>query len=47
MGFREKLPDPSFIFNSNIKGIQFWKMIGWAFRNDIGIVSKDIGKFGT
>ena len=31
-----------FIFNSNTAGIQFWEKIGWRYRNDIGVVSKDV-----
>ena len=31
-----------FILNSNTTGIRFWERIGWTYRNDIGVVSKDI-----
>ena len=31
-----------FIFNSNIEAIRFWEKIGWSYRKDIGVVSKEI-----
>ncbi len=31
-----------FIFNDNTGGIDFWESIGWAYRQDIGVVSKII-----
>jgi ribosomal protein S18 acetylase RimI-like enzyme len=31
-----------FIFNDNTGGIDFWESIGWAHRQDIGVVSKII-----
>jgi ribosomal protein S18 acetylase RimI-like enzyme len=31
-----------FIFHDNISGIQFWENIGWTYRQDIGVVSKNI-----
>ena len=36
-----------FIYNSNIKGIRFWEKIGWIWREDIGVASKEIEPFGT
>jgi hypothetical protein len=30
------------IFNDNTGGIDFWERIGWAYRQDIGVVSKII-----
>jgi ribosomal protein S18 acetylase RimI-like enzyme len=32
-----------FLFNANESGLSFWKAVGWEPRNDIGIVSKNIG----
>lgn len=31
-----------FIFNSNRDAIRFWEKIGWSYRKDIGVVSKEI-----
>lgn len=31
-----------FIFFDNDTGIQFWESIGWEFRKDIGVISKDV-----
>ena len=31
-----------FIFHDNTSGIQFWESIGWTYRQDIGVVSKNI-----
>jgi len=31
-----------FIFYSNKDAIHFWKKIGWSYRKDIGVVSKEI-----
>jgi ribosomal protein S18 acetylase RimI-like enzyme len=31
-----------FIFNSNRDAIRFWEKIGWSYRKDIGLVSKEI-----
>ncbi len=31
-----------FIFNSNTAGIRFWEQIGWQYRRDIGVISKEI-----
>jgi ribosomal protein S18 acetylase RimI-like enzyme len=31
-----------FIFNSNRDAIRFWEKIGWSYRKDIGIVSKEM-----
>jgi len=31
-----------FIFNDNRKGIDFWNAVGWTFRSDISMVSKNI-----
>lgn len=33
-----------FIFHDNTDGIDFWKSIGWTYRQDIGVVSKIIEK---
>ena len=33
-----------FIFHDNTGGIEFWQSIGWAYRQDIGVVSKIIEK---
>ena len=30
------------IFNDNTGGIDFWESIGWAYRQDIGVVSQII-----
>ena len=30
------------VFNSNTKGIAFWKAMGWTLRSDVGILSKTI-----
>ncbi len=35
-----------FIFNKNAEGIAFWQAIGWTPRNDIGVISKQIGQHG-
>ena len=32
------------IFNDNTGGIDFWESIGWAYRRDVGVVSKIIEK---
>ncbi|MGD9182351.1 MAG: GNAT family N-acetyltransferase [Desulfobacterales bacterium] len=32
-----------FIYNSNREGIRFWEKIGWIWREDIGVASKEIG----
>ena len=32
-----------FVFNSNASGMAFWKSAGWAWRDDIGVMSKTIG----
>ncbi len=31
-----------FIFNTNTDAIRFWEKIGWSYRKDIGVVSKEI-----
>ncbi len=31
-----------FIFHDNINGINFWKSIGWTYRDDLWIISKTI-----
>ena len=31
-----------FIFNSNRDAIRFWEKIGWSYRKDIGVVSKEM-----
>jgi len=31
-----------FIFHTNTEGIEFWQRIGWTYRRDIGVVSKNI-----
>jgi len=31
-----------FIFNTNDKGVDFWKAVGWKQRSDIHIISRDI-----
>jgi putative acetyltransferase len=31
-----------FIFNDNTTGIKFWKSIGWIYRRDLEIISKNI-----
>jgi putative acetyltransferase len=31
-----------FIFHDNTSGIAFWEGIGWTYRQDIGVVSKNI-----
>lgn len=31
-----------FIFDSNRDAIRFWEKIGWSYRKDIGVVSKEI-----
>ncbi len=31
-----------FIFHDNTSGIQFWENIGWTYRQDIGVVSKNL-----
>jgi N-acetylglutamate synthase len=31
-----------FIFNDNVKGIAFWKSVGWTHRSDISAMSKII-----
>jgi ribosomal protein S18 acetylase RimI-like enzyme len=35
-----------FIFNSNADGIAFWKSVGWTPRDDIGVISKNIDRWG-
>ena len=34
-----------FIFNNNVGGIEFWQSIGWTYRKDIDVISKNIEKF--
>ncbi len=36
-----------FIFNDNADGVQFWKDIGWTYRTDISVMSKDIERDGV
>jgi N-acetylglutamate synthase len=31
-----------FIFNDNLSGIEFWKSIGWTYRDEVRIISKII-----
>jgi ribosomal protein S18 acetylase RimI-like enzyme len=31
-----------FIFNDNAAGSEFWESIGWTYRRDIGVISKDL-----
>ena len=31
-----------FIFHDNIGGIEFWRKVGWTYRQDIGVISKNI-----
>ncbi|MDJ0986264.1 MAG: GNAT family N-acetyltransferase [Desulfobacterales bacterium] len=31
-----------FIFNTNDSGIRFWKKMGWDYRNDLSVISKEI-----
>ena len=31
-----------FIFNNNTGGIKFWKKIGWTYRSDINVISKEV-----
>jgi len=32
-----------FIFENNASGTDFWKAIGWTYREDIRVISKDVG----
>jgi ribosomal protein S18 acetylase RimI-like enzyme len=31
-----------FIFHNNLNGINFWKSLGWTYREDLQIISKNI-----
>lgn len=31
-----------FMFNTNEKGVEFWKSVGWTPRTDIGVISKNL-----
>ena len=31
-----------FIFNTNSEGLRFWNTIGWQFRTELGVISKQI-----
>ena len=31
-----------FIFNDNASGVDFWESIGWNYRKDISVISKDL-----
>jgi putative acetyltransferase len=31
-----------FIFNNNTGGIKFWQKIGWTYRSDLSIISKEV-----